>query len=81
MQGAARGLDEGLIGTTVTQKSFISGSSTFSHHNVQLLMRSRIWTQCHTDTEQDSARFQNRKYYCYGADWIGGRGIDCFHRL
>lgn len=24
-QGAARGLDEGLIGTTVTQKSFISG--------------------------------------------------------
>lgn len=24
-QGAARGLDEGLIGTTVTQKSFIAG--------------------------------------------------------
>lgn len=28
VQGAARGLDEGLIGTTVTQKSFISGGLT-----------------------------------------------------
>lgn len=26
--GAARGLDEGLIGTTVTQKSFIKGTFT-----------------------------------------------------
>lgn len=29
MQGAARGLDEGLIGTTVTQKSFITGMAKF----------------------------------------------------